>query len=81
MDIIEKVKHALKDNIEAALPSNIVIDYDYPARAAIEAAGVNELVEALEKIVKGHPTLESAEDQALYDLGIAKEALERYKGN
>lgn len=46
----------------------------------LEASGAVDLADALDKIVKGHPTLESAEDQAIYDLGVARAALARYRG-
>lgn len=37
MGKIEEVASAIKDNIQAALPDGVVIDYRYAARAAIEA--------------------------------------------
>jgi hypothetical protein len=36
-EMVERVKAALRDNIQAALPDGVTVDYDYAARAAIEA--------------------------------------------
>lgn len=36
-DMVERVADAIRDNIGAALPDGVTIDYDYAARAAIEA--------------------------------------------
>lgn len=35
--MIDRVEQAIKDNIEAALPDGVNVDYRYAARAAIEA--------------------------------------------
>jgi hypothetical protein len=36
-DKVQHVAQAIRDNIQAALPDGISLDYDYAARAAIEA--------------------------------------------
>lgn len=37
MNMIEKVTQAITDNIAAALPAGVTVDYGYAAKAAIEA--------------------------------------------
>lgn len=36
-EMVERVARAIADNIQAALPDGVVVDYHYAARAAIEA--------------------------------------------
>lgn len=36
-DMVERVAGAIRDNIAAALPDGVTLDYDYAARASIEA--------------------------------------------
>jgi hypothetical protein len=36
-EMIEQVARAIEDNIKATLPDGVAIDYQYAARAAIEA--------------------------------------------
>lgn len=36
-DMVERVAQAIRDNIQAALPDGVSVDYRYAARAAIEA--------------------------------------------
>lgn len=46
MNMIDRVARAIEDNIAAALPDGIQVDWEYAARAAIEA--MREPTEAME---------------------------------
>lgn len=37
MNMIEKVAKAIEENVAAALPDGVSVDYDYAAKAALEA--------------------------------------------
>jgi DUF438 domain-containing protein len=94
MDIVERIERVARalydlhdgeafdtaDPTYDELADHIKGWYMEQAETALTASGVAELVEALENIVASHPTIESAEDQVIFDVDIARAALERYRG-
>lgn len=46
-EMVERVARAIADNIQAALPAGVVLDYGYASRAAI--AAMREPTKAMEK--------------------------------
>lgn len=57
--MIERVERAIKDNIQAALPEGVTVDYRYAAIAAIE--GMREPTSAM-YLAKAHAHLNDGDE-------------------